>query len=156
MSPKLVKRPICLTRHKPVIIHALPMTITLSVSWFICSCILFVFRLVCRRIEAMSPKLVKRPVYPTCCNHALPMRITLLGSVGWFISSCILFVFWLVCRRIEGMSPKLVKRPVYLTCCDHNLPVTITLLYLLVGLFVTVFYLCFHSSVVGYRQCRQN
>ena len=85
----------------------------------------------------------------TCDNHfAL--------SVGWFICSCTLFVFPLVCRRTEAMSPKLAKRPIYLTCCNHALPVTVTLLDLLVGLFVTVFYLGFHSSVVGYRQCRQN
>ena len=29
MPPKLVKWPVYLTRHKPVIIHALPMTVTL-------------------------------------------------------------------------------------------------------------------------------
>ena len=75
----------------------------------------------------MSPKLVKRPVYLTCCNHALPVTVILFDLLVGLFLPVFYFAFRLVCRREEGMSPKLVKRPVYPTCCDHALPVTITL-----------------------------
>ena len=39
----------------------------------------------------MSPKLVKQPIYLTCCNHALPVTITLL----YLLVS--LFVLYFIC-----------------------------------------------------------